>query len=68
MAARGPELQLGVALGLERNHEAVIIFVDGEARHYLRVTAIEPFGQPHDRSQQPDDGAMLARESPEPLV
>ena len=68
MAARGPELQLGVAFGLERNHEAVIIFVDRESRHHLRVTAIEPFGQPHDRPQQPDDGAMLARESPEPLV
>ena len=65
---RGPELELGVAVGAEPCEVVVAARVEIDPGDGLRVAAIEPFGQPHHRRQLLDRPAAISRKIPVSLV
>ena len=49
MAMRGPHLELRIAVGAQPREIIVAAREQIDAGQRLRVAAIEPFGQPHNR-------------------
>jgi hypothetical protein len=68
MAARGPQLELGVAAGADLEQPVLAAIVEIDAGDRLGVAAIEALGQPHNRRQRPDRAAPPARQIPVPFV
>ena len=55
---RCPELELGIAGRAQPYSQRVASFVDVDAANDLRVTPIEPLGEPHERAEQPHGSAL----------
>jgi hypothetical protein len=68
MPSRGPELELRIARCPKLEQPVVAAIVQLEARHGLRVAAIEAFGQAQDRRQRPNGPPALAAELAIPFM
>ena len=64
----GPELELGVAIRAQARQIIVAAREQIDPGECLRVAAIEPFRQPHDRREHPNRAAEAAVEVPVSLV
>ncbi len=68
MTMSGPQLQFRVAVGAQPREVVVAARKQIDAGKRLRVAAIEPFSQPHDRRQHPNSCTKIAIEISVPLV
>src|ERR1051326_3836677 len=64
----GPDLQLRIPLRVQPDAKAFVVLPDVEPGNYLRVAAVEPLGQPHDRAEQPHDTARGSRQIAKAVV
>ena len=55
MPIGGPQFQFRVARRVQPHQEIVVIPADVDPRDHLRMAAIEAFGEPDKRAQQPHD-------------
>jgi len=60
VAAGGPELELGIAAGANLQQAVLAAIVKIDARHRLRMAAVEALGQAQNRRQRPDDTPAFA--------
>jgi len=68
MAMRGPHLELRIAVGAQPREIIVAAREQIDAGQRLRVAAIEPFGESHDRRHHAHRRTQRAAEVPEALV
>jgi hypothetical protein len=64
----GPQFELSVAIRPQPRQIVVAAREQIDAGKRLRVAAIEPFSQPHDRRQHPNSCTKIAIEISVPLV
>ena len=68
MPIGGPELELGIALGMEANPQPFIIIPHVQLGDHLCVAAVEALGQPHDGPEDPHDLTRRSRQIAEPFM
>lgn len=64
----GPQFEFRIAVGTQPGEVIVAAGKKINPRERLRVAAIEPFGQPHDRRKDSDSGTQCAVQIAVPLV
>jgi len=68
VAAGRPKLELGIATRTNLQQAVLATVVKVDARHRLRMAAVEALGQTQDRRQRSDDTTPLPRQGAVPFV
>lgn len=68
MAIGRPQLELGIAVGREPHFQDVALLGGLDVADHLGMAAIQPFGEAHDRAEQPHGLALRPRQIGEALM